>query len=113
MDIKCLVDCEDMSLSTNGSNFIALENDGMIGSFVSKANKVSFNKDTEVFNYEKKSKSNTYTSDLNYFNIMQVSFDETLDKEHLSNSAFGKSIKIGDNTATCSRRLPRKMTNST
>ena len=104
MNIKWCVDCEHMSLSTTISNFIALECYYTISSFVSKVSKVSFNKDTEVFNYVKIFNSSTHESELNKFSITQVAFDNTLDEECVPNSVLGESINIDNNTATPPRR---------
>ena len=59
------------------------------------------------------SNSNTYTSNLNNFNITHVAFNDTLDKECVRNSTFGESINIDDNAATPPRILARQMSNAT
>ena len=42
-DIDWLIDCDNISLSTTGSNFIVVEDDESIGSFKTTSNRVSFN----------------------------------------------------------------------
>ena len=54
MDINWLVECDDMSLNTIGSNFIEVEDDFSIGSFLSKCKKKSFNNVLEGFAYKHK-----------------------------------------------------------
>ena len=70
MGFKQRIDCENMSLGTTRSDFIAVEDYISSGDFVSKARMVSFNNVPEVFKFEKNSNSNFHLSDLS--NVDQV-----------------------------------------
>ena len=50
-EIDWLVDCDDMSLGSTASNFIAIGDGITIGSFKLSTNRVSFNSTPEVRNF--------------------------------------------------------------
>ena len=53
IDIKWLIECDNISLSTTGFS---------VGTVVSESSRVSFNDVPEVFNFEKNSNSNFHAS---------------------------------------------------
>ena len=52
-DVDCLIDCDDVSLGSNASSFIAAEDDESIGSFLSTTNnKVTFSPTNKVRTFD-------------------------------------------------------------
>ena len=58
MDIKCLIGCDSISITSNKSDFISVEDDIYIGTFASAFSRVSFSDAPKAFEFDKDSNSN-------------------------------------------------------
>ena len=97
-----------MSLSTTGSNLLAIENDPSIGSFKTNARKVSFNQAHEVFTYDKNSHVKHATNELDDTVPTQAMSDDGLHDGLRLDPAF-KNNNTADEMITENRRLNRKI----
>ena len=62
-EINWLIDCDNISLGTTGSNFIAAEDDLSIGSFKSTTSRVSFKSIPEVCTFVSEQNSNSVSKE--------------------------------------------------
>ena len=64
MELKWLIDYDNISVCTTESTLLAVEDDISIGSFASRSSRVSFRDTPEVHNFEQDKISNCYVNEL-------------------------------------------------
>ena len=105
--IKWLRDFDSLSIGTNWSDFIAVEDENFIVTFSSKSNRVSFNDAPEVFNIDNELIVAFVKKHPQEPNQASIGLDDKNDDNCLPNSIFGFTKITRKNALQSARPEPR------